>query len=219
MWFLQPGITFQDLILRILAILFITFVILPFHEFSHAFIAYKLGDSTAKYEGRLTLNPLMHFSPLGAVAMLLCDFGWAKPVPINPLNFKNPRRDMAIVALAGPISNLLAALLGGLVLNLVPFIHSSSAAVMTSVFLYHYISINTSLAAFNFIPVPPLDGFKMLSAFIPEKYIDKIYKNINFITWGLIILLLFGFFDMPVLFLQKTLCNLVIRLTHIPFKI
>jgi len=93
MWFLQPGITFEDLIIRMLVTLVVIFVSLPLHEFAHAWTAYKLGDDTAKNLGRLTINPLAHFSTLGAVCLLLFDFGWANPVPIDTRNFKHPKRD------------------------------------------------------------------------------------------------------------------------------
>ena len=124
MWFLQPGLTFTDLILKIMAILIITFLVLPLHEFAKAWVAYQLGDDTAKNEGSLTLNPLAHFSASGAICMLLFNFGWSKPVTINPNNFENPHRDMAFVALAGPIANILASLVGGVLLNFTPFIPS-----------------------------------------------------------------------------------------------
>lgn len=219
MWFLRPGITFIEVFLRILAILVITFLVLPLHEFAHAFVAYKLGDDTPKYQGRLTLNPLAHFSLVGSIFMLFLDFGWAKPVITDARNFKNPRRDMALVALAGPLSNIFAACLGGFALNFVSFISNASLAVWVSLFISYYISINVSLAVFNLIPLPALDGFKILEAFIPEKLILKYYQNLHIINWIIIILLMFGLFDVPLLFIKGIVYNLVIKLTHIPFFI
>ena len=218
MWFLQPGITFLDLVLRILAILVIIFLVLPLHEFSHAWVACKLGDDTPRFQGRLTLNPIAHFSTWGAVCMLLFDFGWAKPVMIDARNFKNPKRDRAIVSLAGPVSNIIAALIGGLLLNLTQIIPSEKIAVSFATFLSYYISINALLAAFNLFPIPSLDGFKILEAFIPERFIEAYYKNIRAITWITLILLLFGFFDYPLIFVEKTLYNFVIKITHIPIN-
>lgn len=119
MWFLQPNLSFLDVIARIVAVLTIIFLILPLHECAHGWMAYKLGDDTAKRSGRMTLNPLAHFDPIGALSILLFNFGWAKPVPVDPRNFKNPRKDNALTALAGPISNLLAAIAGGLILNFI----------------------------------------------------------------------------------------------------
>ena len=115
MWFLQPSMTIPGVIMTILSMLMIIFLVLPLHECAHGWVASKLGDTTARFSGRLTLNPLSHIDPFGAVALLLFGFGWAKPVPINPRNFKNPKAGMAITALAGPVSNLLAAFVGAAV--------------------------------------------------------------------------------------------------------
>lgn len=218
MWFLQPGITFNDLITRMLAILAITFLVLPFHEFAHAWVAHKLGDDTAKNLGRLTLNPLVHFSTWGAVCLLLFDFGWAKPAPVDIRNLNKPRRDMALIALAGPLSNILAAMFGGFLLNFVPLIKLGSLISGISMFIFYYISINISLAVFNLIPLAPLDGFKILEAFIPQRFLIKYYKNLHTITWVLILLLFLGFFNFPMAFLERTLYNFVIKITHIPIK-
>lgn len=218
MWFLQPGITFYDLITRMLAILVIIFLIFPLHEFAHAWMSYKLGDNTAKELGRLTLNPLAHFSTLGSVCLLLFDFGWAKPVPVDYRNLKNPKRDSALISLAGPVSNILAAMIGGLLLNFLPLVKSSSMISRISMFMYYYISINISLAIFNLVPIAPLDGYKILEAFIPERFILKYYKNLHMITIILILLLLFGFFDAPIDFLERILYNFIIKTTHIPIK-
>lgn len=218
MWFLQPGITFYDLVLRILAILFIIFVVLPLHEFSHAWVACKLGDDTPRLQGRLTLNPVAHFSVWGAVCMLLFDFGWAKPVAIDTRNFKNPKRDSALVSLAGPVSNIVAALVGGLLLNLTQFMPSENIAMAFADLLSYYISINALLATFNLFPIPSFDGFKILEAFIPERFIEAYYKNIRVIIWVILILFLFGFFDYPLITIEKALYNFVIKITHIPLN-
>ena len=107
MWFLQSTLTFREVLMRLLASVVIIFTVLPLHEYAHGWVAYKLGDNTAKYSGRLTLNPIEHIDPLGALGILLFGFGWAKPVPIDSRNFKNPKSGMALTALAGPASNII----------------------------------------------------------------------------------------------------------------
>ena len=111
LWFLKPGVTLSYVIMRLLSILLIIFLILPLHEFAHGYVANKLGDKTSKHSGRLTLNPLYHIDPIGVLVMFLFGFGWAKPVPIDPRNFKNPKVGMALTAIAGPISNISIVLL------------------------------------------------------------------------------------------------------------
>ena len=106
-----------QIVMQILAVLFIIFCVLPLHECAHGWMAHKLGDDTAKFSGRLTMNPLVSIDPVGALSILLFGFGWAKPVPVNPRNFKNPKAGMAVTALAGPVSNILAALVGAILLN------------------------------------------------------------------------------------------------------
>lgn len=115
-------LNFTSALAGILACLLIIFLVLPFHEWAHGFAAYKLGDKTAKYSGRLSFNPLTHIDPMGALCLLLFNFGWAKPVPVDPRYFKNPKAGMAIVALAGPMANLVAAVAGGLLLNAAVFL-------------------------------------------------------------------------------------------------
>ena len=138
---------------------------LCFHEFSHGYIAYKLGDHTAARNGRLTLNPLAHLDPIGSLMILFVGFGWAKPVPVNPVNFSNPRVDMMKVAFAGPASNLLLAFTGGLMmrLNNIVGLLQSEMFIQT---LYYFILINISLAVFNMIPVAPLDGSQIFGNMI-----------------------------------------------------
>lgn len=155
------------------------------HEFSHAYTAYKLGDPTSKMMDRLTLNPLKHIDPIGAVCMILFRFGWSKPVPINESYFKNPVLGTALTALAGPLSNFLVAGICAL-LNLLPL------PVWVQIFIYIFAVVNLSLAIFNLIPIPPLDGHKVVRALLPGKlryYWEKLEKY----SWILIILILFPF--------------------------
>jgi Zn-dependent protease len=133
------------------------------HEYAHAYVAYKLGDPTAKSEGRLTLNPIKHIDPIGALFLLIFRFGWSKPVPINEYNFRRRETYTALVALAGPLSNLLMVLLVGIVYRVFDFTDQP----LIVFFLYSFATINIALAIFNLLPVPPLDGHKVVRALLP----------------------------------------------------
>ena len=140
---------------------------LCFHEFAHGYAAYCLGDHTAARSGRLTLNPIAHLDPIGSLMILFVGFGWAKPVPVNPANFSNPRRDMIKVAFAGPASNLLLAFIGGLIfrfINITQILISSELIQILYIFLY----INIALAVFNMLPVAPLDGSQIFGNLISK---------------------------------------------------
>ncbi len=132
------------------------------HEFSHAYIAHRLGDDTAKYLGRVTLNPASHLDPIGTLFILFIGFGWGKPVPFNPFNLKNPKRDGALIALAGPASNFLLAVTFAILINFLNY------TPIFSEFLYLVTFYNLVLGLFNLIPVHPLDGFKIVNGMLPE---------------------------------------------------
>jgi Zn-dependent protease len=146
---------------------------LTLHEFSHALAADKLGDPTARNAGRLTLNPIAHLDLLGSVALVVAGFGWAKPCPVDASRFRSPRRDMALVALAGPVSNLILALLISVVIHVLAplglgdWMYSSSMAVLIVV---RGVWINVVLAVFNLIPIPPLDGSRIVAGVVPEDW-------------------------------------------------
>ena len=175
-------------------------IVLTIHEYSHAYAAYKLGDNTAKNFGRLTLNPIKHIDPFGALCMLLLHFGWAKPVPINARNFKNPKRGFAITAMAGPLSNLITAFVSALLYLLTfallrdvefPSEFALNLAQNTLDFIYIFHVINVGIAVFNLLPVPPLDGSRILTVVLPPKVyfgIMKYERTIYLVLVGWLIL-------------------------------
>ncbi len=221
LWFLQSGITFQQVFTRVLSVAFIIIFILPFHEWAHGFAANKLGDPTAKNYGRLSFNPLASIDPMGALFIFLFGFGWAKPVPVDQRYFRNPKRDMAITAMCGPLANIVAALAGGLLYNLCAtvYLHSSvSILVWLMYFLYYYIIINVGLAVFNLIPIPPFDGSRILAAFLPEKTIQNFYQYQNIFMVLVLVLCFFGFLSVPLYYAQNSLYSFVMWLTSLPFK-
>ncbi len=149
-----------------------------FHEFCHAAVAVRLGDPTPKHQKRLTLNPLAHIDPIGFIAMILFHFGWAKPVMINPNNFKNPRRDDMLVSVAGPISNLVLATVMFVIFKFLPISPMSPTSndpmSIFAIIVYYAFFFNIVLFVFNLIPIPPLDGYHVARNFIPYKYFDKL---------------------------------------------
>ncbi|UOF89879.1 site-2 protease family protein [Fodinisporobacter ferrooxydans] len=153
-------------------------VAIIFHELAHGYVAYRLGDPTAKNQGRLTLNPISHIDPIGLLLILFGPFGWAKPVPINPQHFKNKRVGIALVSVAGPLANFLIAILAGLLLKLyLPVYEWNSSPVYAFVFnlLTYMLWMNVMLCVFNLIPIPPLDGSKILFSFVPRQYLKQMY--------------------------------------------
>lgn len=187
----------------------VALIALPIHECAHGYAAYRMGDYTAKREGRLTLNPLAHFDIFGTIAMILFGFGWAKPVPINPLNFENPKKGMMISSLAGPMSNIGLAFISMVLykLSYIPEYMGISGAFLSTVqmFLLYMITINITLGVFNLIPIPPLDGSRIATYFLPQRIYFKIMQYENLIFLGLIIALWFGVLDGPINFVSGTL--------------
>ena len=147
---------------------------IPFHESAHALVSHWLGDDTAVRAGRLSLNPMRHFDPLGALCMLVGGVGWAKPVSINPYNYKNPKVGMAVSAAAGPISNLLLAWVSMILYKICYYSGAGDAVPFIEMFFYYMITMNLSLAVFNLIPVPPFDGSRIFLLFLPEVLTFKI---------------------------------------------
>ncbi len=211
----------EDLI-RLLVTVPVVLFSLSFHEFAHGFIASKLGDDTARYHGRLTLNPLKHLDPLGTVAMLVAGFGWAKPVPVNPRNFRNPKKGMALVGLAGPVSNLLLSFIGVLLFRVSTAIFtlpSVSAAIASSEGLYwlamaiqlllsSFAWMNAALAVFNLIPVPPFDGSRIFYFLLPDKYYFSVMRYERIIMTVTLVLLITGAVSLPISFVTGLVVDL-----------
>ena len=145
------------------------------HEFSHGYIAYMLGDKTAARNGRLTLNPMAHLDPIGSLMILFVGFGWAKPVPVNPINFANPRIDMMKVAFAGPASNLILAFIAGTILRFTGYAGLFHNSILIDV-LQYLTWINIALAVFNMIPLSPLDGSQIFGNMIAKNYPEIAWK-------------------------------------------
>ena len=167
----------EDVLPKVIVVAIMLLVGFPVHEFAHALAAYRLGDSTARFMGRLTLNPVAHFDPLGGILLAVTfigssfGFGWAKPTPVNPRNLEGGRYGEAIVAIAGPISNLVLAIAAALPLRFIlasPSLQEQIPSIVLQV-LVLFILINVVLMVFNLFPIPPLDGSKVLFAFLPPQ--------------------------------------------------
>ena len=208
-WFGRGWIGIAELLMTA----FCVFLSLSIHEFAQGYTAYKLGDNTAKSMGRLNLSPLSHLDPIGALCLFLFGFGWARPVPVNPGNFAVGKRKsgMVITSLAGPLSNLLVAFVAVFLLNLVYLVPLGSEVEATilsviTTMLYILISMNIGLAVFNFIPIPPLDGSKILSAVLPPR---TYFKLMQYEQYGFIILIIL--INTPIFgSLLNTISNLIL---------
>jgi len=149
-------------------------IAITIHEFSHAWTADRLGDPTPQLQGRLTLNPLAHLDPLGTIMLFLVHFGWGKPVQFDPYNLRNPRRDAAFISIAGPIANIILAVIAAVVVRAIPLIDTTFSIWVG--FLQTLVVINVVLAIFNLIPIHPLDGFKIVGGFLSPQQAHDWYQ-------------------------------------------
>lgn len=197
----------QSIILSAISVL----ICLSVHEASHALAAYLCGDSTAKNQGRLTLNPIYHIDPIGFIALVVFHFGWAKPVPINYANLKKPKLYSAIISLAGPVSNFVLAIVLYTVAVLLTLVDSMIAQAVLQ-FLVTTATISVGLGIFNLIPIPPLDGSHILMPLLSKKTQFNIMKNIQFIQFGMMLMLYFGILNVPLYYLRQHAMNIIFKI-------
>lgn len=195
---------------------------LTVHELSHGAVAYALGDPTAKEEGRLTLNPIKHIDPLGLLLMITAHVGWAKPVPVDMRCFKRPKRDMALTALAGPASNFILAWVFLLLYNLLTHLFTGAAwdswVAYAAIFLANAAVLSVGLGVFNLFPVPPLDGSRILFAFLPDKLYYGVMRYERYIMLAVLALVWFGVLDRPLSILITNALRGVCFLSGVDFR-
>lgn len=211
---LSGSATLQRL-LSLLVRALVLFTAFPVHESAHALTAHWLGDDTAKDQGRISLNPFKHINLFGALFMLFVGVGAAKPVPIDASKFKKPKVGMAVSALAGPVSNLLLAYLSMILyrfLYSISYLNGSDLSILLYVFQYAAI-LNIGLAVFNLLPIPPLDGSRIVTMFLPDKSYFGIMKYEKYIFIALFILIFSGLLDRPLYFLQDKAIDVLWSLT------
>ncbi len=225
----------SEIMVCIFSSLVVILLTMPVHEWAHGFVSSKLGDPTPRYHGRLTLNPMAHIDPIGAIGILLFGIGWAKPVSVNARYYKNPKWGMALVAAAGPISNIIVALISLLFSNLSLFIGDATGSLrvvgdliygepndiyfLVSTFFQFIALINISLAVFNLIPIPPFDGSRILFTFLPSKYYFKIMQYEQYIFIGLLVILYSGIFDLPLAIARDNVFDALNSVASLPFEL
>lgn len=213
---------FLELMIGLFSRLFVVFCTMPIHEYAHALIATKLGDETPRLSGRLTLNPFAHIDLLGALMIFLCGFGYAKPVSVNPRNFKDPKKGMAITAIAGPTSNLIMGFFFVFLTVLVQNVfYKANLMIVYPVisFLYFAAAINVNLAVFNLLPIPPLDGSRILQLLIPAKHYYKFLQYERYVVIVVFILILSGVLSTPLAIISSLFLDLFTSIAELPFTL
>ncbi len=209
--------SFGELLFLLFGYIVLLGVMMPVHEAAHAWAAVKLGDATSKWHGRLTLNPLAHFDPIGSLMILLFGIGYAKPVPVNPYNFRNRRRDMALTALAGPLSNIAMAVLSMALFRVILVFGYAQIVLYANIVLIGvFARVNLSLAVFNLLPLPPLDGSRIFGALLPEKWTYWMDQYHQYVRMALLLLIVTGVLDGPLNFLIRLIGNAVCILFRLP---
>ena len=216
-----------DMMLMWLVRLMVIFLIFPLHEFAHAFTAHLLGDNTAKYQGRMTIDPITHLEPFGALFLMIFGFGWAKPVPVNPANFKHKNFDMMLVAVAGPLMNLLLAQIGMAAMQMCGcFSHGANAEYWYAVtdgttesylawMLYNFVDVNLLLCIFNLLPIPPLDGSRVLIYFLPPKASVWFMRHSRIFYGIMLFLLVTGILSLPMLAGKRAIARGMVQLVQL----
>ena len=209
-----------DVIVFIISSFAVIFLTMPIHEFAHAWAANKLGDPTPRYYGRLSLNPFNHIDYMGALCIVLFGFGWAKPVSVNPRNFDNPKVGMAVTAFAGPLSNLLLAFIAtffsGAFIKLY-FITNTLFFEYILLFFYWISYINVRLALFNLVPIPPLDGSRLLGVILPDRIYYKLMQYERYLYFIVLGLIFVGALDVPLTFLTERILSIFSSVPNLIF--
>lgn len=223
----KGNMTLSETLISIISAFAVIFLTLPIHEWAHGFVSTKLGDPTPRYQGRLTLNPMAHIDWMGAASILIFGIGWAKPVQVDARYYKNAKWGMALVALAGPLSNIIVAFIAlflhYFVYSVLILVNAAQGVFVVYSFVVFFLAtvakINIYLAVFNLIPIPPFDGSRILFTFLPQKYYFKVMQYERYIFIGVLLLLYVGVFDSPISNLSDAIYKGLVAIARIPLTL